>query len=103
MKKFRLSRVAQHFVQEREKKRHTLWELYAKVDEAVSRSTNVLSKEQLGSCADCMWLARKHGSCKESKGLMLRNVKNASDLPTTTQEKLSHLCQILNMKIDTFV
>ena len=100
-KKFRLSRVAQRFVQEHEEQSHTLGKKKQRGQNG--RSLNALSHEQLGSCAELteanMEFARKK-ACDVHKNM--KNVKkdsrsNSSDHRTEQHKrKLSHLGQIFN-------
>ena len=104
VKKFRLSRGAERFVKEREKKGHTLG-----MRQQGCRSPNALSYEQLGSRADFIEanteFARKQASdllknmFMESKGLMFKRLKNSSDLQTGQLT----LGQIANRKLENIV
>ena len=89
--KFRLARVADRFVKEREKKGPTL-------GGQSGRSLNALSCEQLGSCADVfeanMDFARKKACTRtgaQSKEPLTRHVKN---LPTSQQDISRESCRI---------
>ena len=94
MKQFRLVRVAEQCVKEREK---------------IGRSPNALSYEQLGSCADFLLnqtrnlLSKKalHKNINKIQETYVQACENSSDLPTGKfKRKLSHLGQIVNMRIE---
>ena len=107
VKKFRLARVAERFVKEREKKDPTLGILV--LGGRSSRGPNAVSYKQLGNCADVIDANMEfcsqeawdlHNIFLKSKGLMFNHVQNSSDLLTgQLKRKVSHLGQIANMKI----
>ena len=99
VKKFRLSRITERFVKEREKKGPTLGSEHRGGQS--SRSPNALSYEQLGSGVDffeehmASVRKKKHGTCARtylmSEGLTFKCVKNLS---TSQQDNSRHSCRI---------
>ena len=94
-KRFRLSRVAQRFVQEHEKQSYTLGIKNQRGQNG--RSLNALSHEQLGSCAEFieanMEFARKKAWDLHKN---MKNVKrtHVQILPTAEQNNTKESCRI---------
>ena len=95
-------------MKEREKKGHTSGSMQQSGQRG--RSPNALSDEQLGNCAGIIaanmeFARKKHGTCTRTsivKGSMFRHVKIHPTVPTGQfKKKLSHLGQIVNMKIES--